>query len=366
MAAEALPKSLGREGGANPPRNVCLLRLSALGDVTHVVPVVRTLQSFWPNTHLTWVIGRLEHQLVGDIPGVEFIVVDKGRGWRMYKDLRHKLQGRRFDVLLQMQVSLRASLLGLMVPADLRIGFDRERARDFQWLFTRHRITHQPRQHVLDSFFGFLEAMGIEERELRWDLPIPEEARAWAADNLPAGRLLAISPCSSNRFRNFRNWPAERYAAVADHAADRHGMIPVLTGGPTPLERDYGEAIIRLCRHPVVNLIGKTSLKQLLAVLDRAEVLLAPDSGPTHMANAVNTPVLGLYASSNPERTGPYQHRNWVINQYPEACRRFLGRAVHEVRWGQRVRAPEVMELITEEAVCARLDECLSSGGTEP
>ncbi len=352
----------GTSAASEPLREVALLRLSALGDTTHVVPVVRSLQKAWPETRITWIIGRLEHQLLGDLSGVEFVVVDKTRGWRAYADLRHALKGRQFDALLQMQVSLRASLIGMQVPAHRKIGFDRDRARDFQWLFTRERISARPREHVLDSFFGFAEALGVKERDLRWDIPIPATAREWAERHLPTDSpIIAINPCSSARFRNFRNWGAEHYAAVAEHAAEHHGMTVVLTGGPSELERDYGEAIASRCRPPLINLIGATGLKQLLAVLERADAVISPDSGPAHMANAVGTPVIGLYAGSNPDRTGPYCSRQWVINAYPEACQAAFRKPPEALRWGQRVRDPAVMDRIRVTDVTAKLDALMDT-----
>ncbi|WP_018142144.1 glycosyltransferase family 9 protein [Thioalkalivibrio sp. ALJ7] len=351
---------------SGPPDEIALLRLSALGDATHVVPVVRTLQAVWPDTRITWVIGRLEHQLLGDLPGIEFVVVDKNRGWRAYTDLRRSLRGRRFDVLLQMQVSLRASLLGMQVPAHRKIGFDRDRARDFQWLFTRERIAARPRQHVLDGFFGFAEALGVHSRDLRWDIPIPDTAREWAHRHLPTSQpLLAINPCSSARFRNFRNWNAKRYAATAEHAIEQHSMAVVLIGGPSQLEREYGDAITSRCRYPLINLIGSTDLKQLLAVFDQAHVVISPDSGPAHMANAVGTPVIGLYAGSNPDRTGPYCSRQWVINAYPEACQAAFGKPPEALRWGQRIREPDVMDRITVADVTAKLDTLMQPKVTD-
>src|SRR5690348_18082026 len=110
------------------PESLCLLRTSALGDVTHVVPLVRTLQSAWPQTRLTWIIGKLEYKLVGDIAGVEFVVFDKGAGLDGYRAVRRALAGRRFDALLHMQVALRANLLSMAVHADRRIGYDPGRA----------------------------------------------------------------------------------------------------------------------------------------------------------------------------------------------------------------------------------------------
>ncbi|MGE5167555.1 MAG: glycosyltransferase family 9 protein, partial [Deltaproteobacteria bacterium] len=124
----------------HPPQSLCLLRTSALGDVTHVVPLVRTLQGTWPQTRLTWIVGKLEHKLVGDIPGVEFIVFDKAAGWRGFAALRRQLTGRRFDVLLHLQVALRANLVSALVRADLRVGYDRARSRDLHGLFVNRRI----------------------------------------------------------------------------------------------------------------------------------------------------------------------------------------------------------------------------------
>ncbi|MFP4295188.1 MAG: glycosyltransferase family 9 protein [Halothiobacillaceae bacterium] len=352
---------------SGPPASICILRLSAIGDVTHVVPVVRTLQAVWPDTRLTWVIGRAEAGLVGDIPGVEFITVDKGQGAQARRALKRALGGRQFDVLLHMQAALRASLLSRAIPAHTRLGFDRARARDGQWLFTNARIAAKPRQHVLDGFFGFLEQLGIEERVLRWEIPVPEAAREFVDSRLSAReRLLVINPCTSSRRRNWRNWSAAGYAEVADHAIKQHGMTVVLTGGPAENERAHAAAIADAMRNPVLDLVGRTTLKQLLALIDRAEVMIAPDTGPMHMATTVGTPVIGLFATSNPLRTGPYLSQQWVVNAYPEALQRFNGLSEEQARWGQRVRDPDAMDLITPEAVIDRLEQVLTSACGSP
>jgi heptosyltransferase I len=228
----------------SPPRSLCVLRLSAIGDVCHTVPVVRTLQAHLPDAAITWLIGRAEATLVGDLPGIEFITFDKRAGLRGMRALGRQLAPRAFDVLLHMQVSLRASMLSRFVPARRRIGFDRARARDFQWLFTDERIAPGGRQHVMEALFGFAEALGVRERELRWDIPLADADRAFAARHAPDGaRTLVVSPCSSQRLRNFRNWDVDRYVAVVEHARRVHGMDVIVTGGPTALERDYGARI---------------------------------------------------------------------------------------------------------------------------
>jgi heptosyltransferase I len=344
---------------AEPPRSVCILRLSAIGDACHVVPIVRTIQHAWPGTQLTWIIGKAEARLMSLIDGVEFIIVDK-RADAAARRAQHALLGsRRFDVLLHMQLALRASMLARRVPAGVKLGFDRARARELQWLFTNARIAAHARQHVLDSFFGFTEALGISERVLRWDLPLPPAAHEYAARLVPDEQpTLVISPCSSHRLRN---WLPERYAAVAEHAAGGHGMRVILAGGPSALERDMGAQIEKLCRVPLVNQIGKDTLPELLALLGRARMLLTPDSGPAHMATMAGTPVIGLYAATNPARSGPYLSARWCVNAYPQAARAFRGVEPEELPWTHKIEEPGVMALIGVDQVTARLDELLGS-----
>lgn len=344
----------------DPPESICVLRLSAVGDACHALAAVRALQRRFPTARITWIVGRLEHTLVGDVPGVEFIIYDKRGGFKAWRALRVALAGRRFDVLLHMQAALRASFVSLAVPARLRVGFDRARAKDLQWLFTDATIAPQPRAHALEAQLGFARALGARDEPPRWDIPLPDAARAFALDNAPRQPYLVISPCSSQRARNFRNWRAERYAALVDHAAAR-GLATVLTGGPTALERDYARAIAAAARAPVVDLIGRTDLKQLLALLAGARAAVCPDSGPAHMADAVGTPVIGLYATSNPDRTGPFRSRAWCVDRYPDALRAFEGRAVAEVPWGARVRHADAMDLITVDDVTAKLDALLAA-----
>ena len=292
------------------------------------------------------------------IDGVEFITVDKRAGLAAGRDLRASLRGRRFDVLLHLQLALRASLLSLVVPATVRLGFDRARARELQWLFTNARIAPRSREHVLDSFFGFLEALGVRERTLRWDVPLPPAALDYARKLIPDARpTLVISPCSSH---TRRNWRPEAYAAVADHAVRRHGMRVILAGGPTAVEREVGAAIEREAHVPLLNQIGRDTLPQLLALLARATALLTPDSGPAHMATMVGTPVIGLYAATNPARSGPYLSRRWCVDAYPQAARRFRGRAAQELPWTEKIEEPGVMDLIEVMQVTGKLDELLA------
>jgi len=345
-----------------PPDRLCLVRLSAIGDTCHTVPVVRAIQDAWPDTEITWIIGRVEHSLMQGLDGVRFAVLDKSLGWRSYAALRKQIDNRKFPLLLHMHASQRANLASLCVRSPLRLGFDRVRARDGQYYFCNQHLPARAERHVMDGLFEFADALGIEHGPPRWDIPVADSDREFAAAEIDAGNpCLLISPCTGHRFRNFRNWRAERYAAIADYAHTHYGAQILLTGGDTELEQSYGTEISRLATCPVRNLIGRSTLKQLLCLIEQSSVVLCPDSGPAHMATAVGTPVVGLYASSNRFRTGPWASQDLVVDQYPEAVQEEFGCAVSELRWGRRVRAPEVMDRITVDDVIEKLDKAFAA-----
>lgn len=334
------------------PRSLCLLRLSALGDATHAVALVRALQRAWPQLPITWIIGKGEAKLLEGLDGVEFIVFDKKAGLAGYRELRRKLAGRRFDVLLNLQLALRAGLVSTLVRAERRIGYDRARSKEGHSLFINERIPAGG-YHVLDAFLQFLRPLGLAPGAVEWRLPVPDEAHAWAREQLPGDTpTLLISPCSSHPLRN---WRAESYAAVADHAAAR-GWRVVICGGRSELERRTADTILATMEHPALDLVGKDTLKQLLALLARATLVLTPDSGPTHMANAMGTAVLGLHAATDAERSGPYSDRRWCVNHYAEASQQFLGKPATALNWGRRVEFPGVMDLVRVEEVTERFD----------
>src|ERR1700683_2038727 len=213
-----------------PLQHVCLLRLSAIGDTCHALAALRAFQTAWPQTRFTWIIGKLEARLMTAIlPEIEFITFDKNQSFRELWRLRRGLRGRRFDMLLDMQLSFRASLISSLVSAPIKLGFDRPRARELQWWFTNARIAPANSEHVLDSFMGFVRACGIDPGAPRWDLTLPDDALAYALGIVAdERRTLVVSPCFSHPARN---WSAQRYAAVADYAASAHGMRVVLVGG---------------------------------------------------------------------------------------------------------------------------------------
>ena len=135
-----------------PPRSICILRLSAIGDVCHAISVVQAIQAHWPSTEITWVSGKIEAQLIGDLPGIKVVVFDKKAGWAGMKAVWKALKGQKFDALLHMQAALRASALSLGIKARYRIGFSKNRTKEGQWLFTNRHLPSTESFHVLDNF----------------------------------------------------------------------------------------------------------------------------------------------------------------------------------------------------------------------
>ena len=342
------------------PDKLCVVRLSAIGDTCHALAVVRRLQDNWPQASITWIIGKTEATLHAGVDGVEFITFDKTKGAAAYAELKQSLADRQFDAALCMHASWRVNRIIRLLPTDLKLGFDRRRARDFQWLFTNARVPHVAGEHSMEAMMGFADALGAKATPLRWDIPVDDIDRAFAESHCRYPTVV-ISPCTSQRSRNFRNWSAERFAEVARYARERHAARIILTGGPTEVEQQYGETITTLAGDGVRNLIGKTTLKQSFALFEAADLVIAPDSGPAHMATAAGTPVIGLYATSNPGRTGPYISRRLTVDRYPDAVSKYLGKTVDEVRWGQRVREADAMDLIEVDEVTAKIDFVLGT-----
>ena len=256
--------------------------------------------------------------------------------------------------MLQMQTSARANFTGACVKADIKLGWDKIRARDFHRLFMTHSIPETKYEHQVQGHLSFARTIGLDAPEPEWNFPVSEEAVGFVDSLISAEeRVLLVSPCSSLQSRN---WGVDRYTAVANYAVKQHGMTVVLSGGGSELERSIGETIESSMGKQVINLIGKVTLPQLIALLKRADVVLTPDSGPMHLANAVGTAVIGLHASTWPLRSGPYNSQDLCVDKFAEAAQRFRGKSPRELRWGTRIRDEGVMNLIEIDEVIDRLN----------
>ena len=343
--------------------NIAIVRFSALGDVTLVVPAVRSLQRSFPDATITWITSPLAYSLLQGLEGVQFEVYDKPRSLADYRAFYRAFSKRAFDVVLAMQANLRINLLYPALHAPIKIGFDRTRAREGQWLFCNQSIPFA-NSHLADSFLAFVAQLGADTSIVEWSLPITEVEHGWAYDRLQylPRPLIAIHPFAS---KAERNWIFERYAEVIQKAGSRWHAGFVLTGGNATAEQDFCARLARIAPGHTLHLCGLTTPKQLAAVLAQVDVLLAPDTGPVHLARAMNTPVVGLYAVASPTLSGPYAAQQYVANRYPEAVRKFLDKDPEFVPWNTRVHNPNAMALIQTEDVMRQLAKLFDTSNLE-
>lgn len=326
---------------------VCIVMMSAVGDAVHVMPIIHAIKAQAPASRITWVLQPGPATLVRGHPLVDDIVLfDRSKGWKAFLDTRRELASRRFDVVLALQVYFKAGLITSFTNAPVKLGFDRERARDANWLFTTHRIPPHSGQHVQDQYFEFVDALGVPHGEPRWTLgPWNDEERAWQRD-FHAQFDRPIAPIVVATSKEAKDWMPERWAAVCHILWNEFGLQPVLVGGRSPREVAAEAVILR--EAPMAHSALGSGLRRLAAILDGAAVALSPDTGPLHLAVALRTPVISLLGYTNPKRVGPYDFsRDLMIDAYGDPGEDYPLDMTYRVDRMQRITVEDVRAMLT-------------------
>jgi heptosyltransferase I len=275
----------------------------------------------------------------------EIVVFDRSRGWRAFAAVRSELAKRRFDLVINLQVYFKAGIVTSFTRAPIKLGFDRSRARDFNWLFTNRKIPARPVQHVQDQYFEFLGPLGASPEPVEWDLgPWPNE-RTWQKDFIASiDRPIASIVIATSKPE--KDWIPERWAEVCDILYEEYGMQVVLVGGTSERERAAERLVIAKARHRPRTELG-SGLRRLVSILDASSLVISPDTGPLHMSVALDVPVISLMGYTNPKRTGPYRKFHDLIvdaygdpgEDYPISMENRPGRM-------QRIETAHVLEKI--------------------
>lgn len=326
------------------PREVAVVMLTAVGDVVHTLPVVRSLRAAWPGVRITWAVqpgplGLLEPIGAAD----EFLAFDRKAGARGFLELWRRVAERRFDLVLALQSYLKAGLVASLLPTPRRVGFDRRRARDLTWLLTNERIPSRPRAHVQDELLEFLDYLGVERR-LEWGVGPTEEERARYAGLLPESDRPTVAFVVGTS-KPEKEWPAERYAPLADALATDLGARTVLVGAKSEREEAVAETI-RRAAHPPLDL-REWDLRRVAYLLDRADVLVSPDTGPLHIGVAMNIPSVALMGYTNPKRFGPYRRfHDLLIDAFGDSGEDYPLTAPHRPGRMGRITVEQVVEKV--------------------
>jgi heptosyltransferase I len=301
-----------------PLDRVCIVMMSAVGDAVHVLPVLTSLKRANPKMHVTWILQPGPATLVRGHPLVdEIILFDRSAGIKGFLDIRRELSGKRFDLVINLQVYFKAGIITSFTNAPVKLGFDHARARDFNWLFTTDKIAPHAMQHVQDQYFEFCDWLGVSHEPVEWGLGPWESERAWQHEFFgPFERPAAPIVVATSKTE--KDWMPERWAEVCDVLYADFGLQPVLVGGKSPREVHAEAVIMTKARHKPVSALG-SGLRNLVSIFDGAELVLSPDTGPLHISVALDIPVVSLIGYSNPKRVGPYRKfRDLMIDVYGE------------------------------------------------
>lgn len=297
---------------------IAIVMMTALGDTVHVLPVITALKRARPDCHITWILQRGPAMLVRGHPDVDDLVVfDKAKGARGFLEVREAMRGRHIDLVLALQVYFKAGVVTALIDAPVKLGFDRARARDVNWLFTTHRIPPHDNQHVQDQYLEFLDYLGVPSQPVEWKLgPWPQERqmqRDWFAK---VDRR--VVPLVVGTSKPEKDWLPKRWAELNDVLFERYDLQPVLVGGRSARELATGRILETTTRRPPINELGGP-LREMVAILDGAPLIVSLDTGPLHMAVALDRPVISLMGYNNPKRVGPYRKfHDLIVDAYGE------------------------------------------------
>ncbi len=325
---------------------IAVVMMTALGDAVHVLPVITALKRSRPDCHITWILQRGPAMLVRGHPDVDDLVVfDKAKGARGFIEVREAMSGRNIDLVLALQVYFKAGVVTALIDAPVKLGFDRARARDVNWLFTTHRIPPHDNQHVQDQYFEFLDYLGVAHEPVQWNLgPWPAERQIQSDWFAKADR--PVVPLVVGTSKPEKDWLPERWAELNDVLFERYDLQPVLVGGRSARELATGRILETTTRHPPINELGGT-LREMVAILDGAPLIVSLDTGPLHMAVALDRPVISLMGYNNPKRVGPYRKfHDLIVDAYGEPGEDYPITAAHRHDRMSRISVEDVVKKV--------------------
>jgi heptosyltransferase-1 len=305
-----------------PFKNVLIVKPSSLGDVVRATPIVEGLHHRYPGAMIHWLVRPDCAEVLRDLPHLTGIIeFDRrnlgrlGRSWRATADfvkLVSLLREKHFDIVLDMQGLFRSAFLSWLTRAGICVGF--ANAREGASFFYTHKISIEQKEHIVESLWRFADALGFGEQEKTAALPVSRTA----CDSAKA--LLARHNLAPNQYVLFlvggtevsKRWPAERYGELASLISKTYDL-PVVLVGAGSTEAELAAQVEVTCNGNVVNLVDKTTLSQVMAILQQAKLTIGNDSGPLHIAATFSVPLISLYGPTDPRIVGPYGQTDHVI-----------------------------------------------------
>ena len=337
---------------SDTPRKILIVLHGSIGDVTRALPVATLLRRGFPAAYIAWSIEPPALPLVERHPAVDEVILFDRPNWRksLLPFLRRIRHGR-FDLVLDLQRHLKSGLISRWSGAPRRVGFDRADAKELNWIFNNQHVGQGHYESKLKQYLSFLEYLYIRSSPLEWEIPLTS-AEASRVDTITSqiGSPFAAY-CAGGSWQSKR-WSPLEAARNAAEVRRRYGLGAAVLGGDE--DRSFAGEMLASCTTPVVDLTGRTSLREAVGILARAELSIGPDSGLMHLSAAVGTPVVSLWGPTDPKRTGPYGFDDLIVR----------GSAPCAPCYVRRCPIGRIcMEAIRSEDVIAKLETALSLKG---
>ncbi len=314
---------------ALPPQRILCIKLKHIGDVLLMTPAIRALRRAWPETAIAALTPRGTEAILAGNPDLVGVFVHDpeagiGGSWRTLRALRAFAP----DLVLEMGQGDREAILGWLSGARRRVGYAPGRSGRWRRALLTHLVPWNGVQHTVETNLDLVRACGIPAEASRPVLVVSAEARARMAARLESARLgpgqplVVVHPVSRWLFKA---WPELSCAEVISHLVRRHGVAVAVTSGPEAREMEPANRVlarVEACDSAglVINLVGRTTLPELAAVLERARLFIGVDSAPMHMAAALGVPIIALFGPSGEVSWGPWGDGHVVVSS-PYLCR---------------------------------------------
>lgn len=337
---------------------ILFVKLSAIGDVVQALPVLAALRRRYPDAHISWVVGEVASDLLETHPLVDEVLIYPRRHWGRLSRRVHtwpmlfaevgsftrRLRGETYDVAVDLQGLMKSGIIVRTAKARRKLGFSR--GREGSSIFLNETLPpYDPDEHAVLRYLRLARHLDAPTDEAEFPLAVgPEEraqARAWLDEAGWEGRpFLVLNPGAA---WVTKRWVAEGFAEVADHCVKEWGLGVVIAGGSG--DPVLAEAIRAGMEQPVLDLTGRTGLRQLAALYQQARVVVSTDTGPMHLAAAAGAPVVALFGPTAPWRTGPFGDRHHVL-RLDLRCSPCFRRRCEDLRCMRGIRPQEVIDAV--------------------
>lgn len=293
-------------------QRILLVLHGSIGDVTRALPLARLLRGGYPKAFIAWSVEPASAPLLEGNPAIdEVILFDRRHWWKSFGAFLRQIRRRRFDLVLDLQRHLKSGVISRSSGAPHRLGFHRGDAKECNWLFNNLFIERCGNDiSKLDHYLKFAEFLGLPKAPPQWEFALSSVERNSVDTHLAGVNGPFAALFVGTRWES-KNWFVDQIAACADLLHRDHGLAVVLLGGAA--DRQLAAQTLALVGPGVVDLAGRTSLREAMGIIARAKVAVGPDTGLMHIAAALHVPVISLWGATDPARTGPYGFESLAI-----------------------------------------------------